>query len=407
MFTAHVNNVRSQMGFRYLNPGENRQLSNIVETLALTCGIQTPKIGIIETNARNAFACGLHANNAVVVVTRGLLDALTRDELEAVIAHEITHIVNGDIRLIAAANVMMSCLEFANKKNPFVMRSWWRFLFVPIMPAIFIFSEVMKRASGFALDLGKVSRLVIASSREYIADAEAVRLTHKPEALISALRRIENLSTIDGLAPENDAMMIDGATMGSYATHPTIAERIAVLAKLAGVSVASGIKVEEVSAPVEFGKIPAFSPKVSVWRRLNRYLDGVDAKEAAKEAARPKSLFERVKAEKPVNKIEAVVNMVRPWLPVAFLCYLGLISFTNLVPLGRSEVATRQADGTYVRKGVQLSAAEYQKMKRDMKFTPVSILDNAPSKLRQEPSQNATTPNGLRGRSFEEDEGAL
>jgi hypothetical protein len=77
------------------------------------------------------------------------------------------------------------------------------------------------------------------------------------------------------------------------------------------------------------------------------------------------------------------------------------------VPLGRSEVATRQADGTYVRKGVQLSAAEYQKMKRDMKFTPVSILDNAPSKLRQEPSQNATTPNGLRGRSFEEDEGAL
>ena len=129
-FSAHVETVRAQLGFRYLERRDDPRLFVLAETLALTAGVLTPKIGLIETSARNAFACGLNANNAVIVVTRGLRNALNEDELEAVIAHEITHIVNNDIRLIAAANVMMSSLTTISRKNPFILKSWWRFIFI-------------------------------------------------------------------------------------------------------------------------------------------------------------------------------------------------------------------------------------------------------------------------------------
>jgi len=82
--------------------------------------------------------------------------------------------------------------------------------------------------------MARVSRLLISSSREFVADAEAVRLTHNPAALVSALRRIEGRSAVAGLSAQADAMMIDGAVEGPLASHPSIAERIAVLTRLSG-----------------------------------------------------------------------------------------------------------------------------------------------------------------------------
>ncbi|RAI25928.1 M48 family metalloprotease, partial [Rhodoplanes serenus] len=82
------------------------RLVSIVERLAITAGVPVPRVALIETEARNAFACGIDADSAVVVATRGLVEALDDDELAAVVAHEITHIKNGDICLMAAANVL-------------------------------------------------------------------------------------------------------------------------------------------------------------------------------------------------------------------------------------------------------------------------------------------------------------
>lgn len=407
LFTEHVNTVRQQLHFRYIDKSENRRLATIIETLALTAGIQSPRFGIIETSARNAFACGLDARDAVIVVTRGLLDTLSHDELEAVIAHEITHIVNGDIRLIAAANVMVSCLEFANRKNPFVMRSWWRFLFIPIFPVVLLISGFIKWVAGFALDLGKVSRLVISTSREYVADAEAVRLTHKPEALISALLRIENRSAIDGLRPENDAMMIDGATMGAYASHPTIAERVAVLAKLAGISGAHTEAPPQKEPIVEPNQIQPLQRKASLWRRFNDYLDRVDAREAAREAVKPKSLFERVKIVGPPSKSQTFAKIAKFGGAGIVLFYFISATFFSMGPIGRAEVATSQSDGTFMRHGVVLTAGEYKKMKYDMRFAPVSILQDAPTELRSHPIKAETTRDGLRGLSLTNEAGRL
>ena len=93
---------------------------------------------------------------------------------------------------------------------------------------------VMMFLRRLAVDGSHLTRLLIASAREFIADAEAVRLTQNPAALVSALRRIEGRSVIPGLAAGQDAMMIDGAHEGAFATHPTIAERVAAIVSVTG-----------------------------------------------------------------------------------------------------------------------------------------------------------------------------
>jgi Zn-dependent protease with chaperone function len=102
------------------------------------------------------------------------------------------------------------------------------------MPAILMLVLFAGALSKAALTLARVSRLLLSTSREYIADAEAVRLTHNPGALISALRKIDGRSEVEGVDVAVDAMMIDGLVEGPYATHPSIAERIATLLALSG-----------------------------------------------------------------------------------------------------------------------------------------------------------------------------
>jgi Zn-dependent protease with chaperone function len=233
-FFLHVRLVRVDAAFYYVYRGSHPRLCNIVETLAIGAGLPFPKIGVIETEACNAFACGISQSSAVVVVTSGLLEALDDDELTAVIAHEIAHIRNGDIQLMAAANVMLRSLLYLQQNCMLRIADFRQIILIVIVPPFLVLFLVGAFVSGFALLLARVSRLMISSSRELIADAEAVRMTHNPAALVSALRRIEGFSKVPGIGPETDAMMIDGATVGALATHPTISERIDILTRLAG-----------------------------------------------------------------------------------------------------------------------------------------------------------------------------
>jgi Zn-dependent protease with chaperone function len=232
--SRHVATVRATVEYVEVERRRDPRLVNIVDGLAIAAGLPLPKVGLIESPARNAFACGLSPSSAVVVVTRGLLEALDDDELKAVVAHEIAHIRHGDIRLMAAANVLMENLLLVQGKNLLRLAGWKQVVIVVLMPPILVLFLLAGLVTNVALTLARVSRLLISSSREFVADAEAVRLTHDPAALISALRRIDGRSAVPGLAPQADAMMIDGAVEGPYATHPTIGERIAVLARLSG-----------------------------------------------------------------------------------------------------------------------------------------------------------------------------
>jgi len=235
----HVRTVRRRMDFRFVDDQDEPRLCRIVEPLAIAAGLPTPYVGVIDSPALNAFACGIRQKDAVLVFTRGLIDGLDDDELAAVAAHEIVHIVNGDIRLIAATNVCLDTLNLLQTR-PSTQRvkrihaactlPILAYL-LPIMVVLFLVVMFLRR---LAVDGSHLTRLLIASAREFIADAEAVRLTQNPAALASALRRIEGRSVIPGLAPGQDAMMIDGAHEGAFATHPTIAERVAAIISVTG-----------------------------------------------------------------------------------------------------------------------------------------------------------------------------
>jgi Zn-dependent protease with chaperone function len=234
----HVRTVRRRTDFRFVDDHDEPRLCRIVEPLAIAAGV-APYVGVIDSPALNAFACGIRQQDAVLVFTRGLIDGLDDDELAAVAAHEIVHILNGDIRLIAATNVCLDTLKLLQPRpSPQRMKRISQAFALPLaaltLPLMVVLVLVVMFLRRLAVDGSHLARLLIASAREFIADAEAVRLTQNPAALVSALRRIEGRSVIPGLAAGQDAMMIDGAHQGAFATHPTIAERIAAIISVTG-----------------------------------------------------------------------------------------------------------------------------------------------------------------------------
>jgi Zn-dependent protease with chaperone function len=234
----HVRTVRRRTEFRFVDDSDEPRLCRIVEPLAIAAGV-APYVAVIDSPALNAFACGIRQQDAVLVFTRGLIDGLDDDELAGVAAHEIIHIVNGDIRLIAATNVCLDTLKLLQARpSPQRMQRVVRACMLPFamvaMPLVTVLILVVMFLRRLAVDGSHLARLSIASAREFIADAEAVRLTQNPAALVSALQRIEGRSVIPGLAAGQDAMMIDGAHEGAMATHPTIAERVAAIIAVTG-----------------------------------------------------------------------------------------------------------------------------------------------------------------------------
>ena len=259
-YDRYCDDMEEAIGFGMMPIGSQR-LRRAVEEMAVTAGIPCPRVAMIESSALNAFACGTKPENSVVVATRGLIDALDDRELRAVVAHEITHIKNGDIRFMASAHVLFGIMDGIGKLNKFKLRSTgfrWRTLF---MPALYILPAMASMAAGLAYMIGRATRSGVSLAREFIADAEAVRLSQDAGALVSALRKVEGRSKVDGLHPQFEAMMIDGAARGANPTHPPIAERIAALVRLAGPSAAETY----VSGPITpaargFGRRGAASP---------------------------------------------------------------------------------------------------------------------------------------------------
>jgi Zn-dependent protease with chaperone function len=235
-----VGGVKKAVGFRYVDHADEPRFCRILEPLTIAAGIATPFAAVIDSPARNAFACGVRANHMVVVATRGLIDSLDDDELGAVLAHEVMHIKNKDTMLLASANTFMATLMLAQGFRRLKFDDWRQMIGMVLMPVLIPIYLLMSFLTQIALRIGYSSRAAIGSAREMIADAEAVRLTKNPAALVSALRKIEGNSRIESLGVAEEAMMIDGATAGPLATHPTIDERIAALARTTGSMIFTG-----------------------------------------------------------------------------------------------------------------------------------------------------------------------
>jgi Zn-dependent protease with chaperone function len=237
-FWWHEKLVRRQTGFRYVSKRDEPRLHRIAEPLVIAAGLPEPRLAVIESRALNAFACGLDQKSAVVVVTRGLLDGLDDDELAAVVAHELIHIKNGDLRLMAAATVCQRSMAVVYNQGSWGDQKYREasalVLSMGLMPALFILFVVLSFLRHSALHFGFVTRTLISKAREFIADSEALRLTQDPAALVSALQKIDGRSELECLTTESDSMMIDGPSTGVFATHPTIAERVAAIVVMTG-----------------------------------------------------------------------------------------------------------------------------------------------------------------------------
>lgn len=222
---------------------ENPRLYRLMENLCISRGLAVPRLAIIETDALNAFASGVNEKQYSITVTRGLLDALDDAELEGVLAHELTHIRNGDVRLMIVAVLIAGVVSFFGE----MMVRGQRFSNVQVTHRG---SDSEGRGSGkgaavligiailiIAWFLSVVIRFALSRSREYLADAGAVELTKNPDAMISALLKISGRADIEGVPSGVMDMCIenDPDDFGDiFATHPSIAKRVNALQAYAG-----------------------------------------------------------------------------------------------------------------------------------------------------------------------------
>lgn len=247
-------------GAKKVDRQSEQRLWNILEALCISRGITMPRLRIIETDARNAFASGVRKNQYAITVTRGLLNALDDKELEAVLAHELTHIENRDVQLLVIAAVFVGIISLVGDllvRSPRLLFSGSRSgggssggsgsssrsssrssgtgkgggggLIILILIAVAIF--LVARLLAIAL------RLAMSRKREFLADAGAVELTKNPDAMISALRKIAGHSEIAAPAQVQE-MFLDHPRAkgfaGWLASHPSIEDRVANLVRFGG-----------------------------------------------------------------------------------------------------------------------------------------------------------------------------
>ncbi len=230
--------VLSLAGARPADHDSNTELYHLVENLSITAGLPMPKIYIIEDNAPNAFATGRDKKHAVVAVTTGLLSILNKNELEGVIAHELSHIGNRDILLQSVVVVLVGMIAIL---SDMFVRS--RLVFgnrdnnkgggiIALVGLIFIILSPI---------IASLIQLAISRQREYLADSSGALLTRYPEGLASALEKISAYPGLLKRASNATAHLYISNPFGAKAskglaslfmTHPPVESRVAKLREM-------------------------------------------------------------------------------------------------------------------------------------------------------------------------------
>jgi heat shock protein HtpX len=239
--TAMINAATSS---HTLSRTDNMRVYNLTENLCMSVGMSMPKLRIIESDALNAFASGLNEKNYTVTLTRGIIDTLDDEELEGVIAHELMHIRNHDVKLLIISIVFVGIFSFVMQ---FALRSmFWgntsssnkkdndkggavAMLVIVVLAAVAYFLSIL-------------FKLALSRKREYLADSGAAEMTKKPLALASALEKISGNSHIESVknadveqlyidnTPQKNAVSnVFSGIANLFSTHPPIEKRIAYL----------------------------------------------------------------------------------------------------------------------------------------------------------------------------------
>jgi len=274
-YKFHQSMIDAMTGATEVSRTDEPRLYNLLENLCISRGITMPKLRIADDDALNAFATGLNEKQYSITVTRGLIGALNDQELEAVLGHELTHIRNGDVRMLVIALVIAGVISFFGE---LVFRIFFQNAFYGGFGRRRSSDDGDKKGGGAVIAiviaialivvawvLSIVIRFALSRQREYLADSGSVELTKNPDAMISALRKIENRGE---LASANSAVMemcIDNPRVGFaniFDTHPSVDKRVAALVQYAGGHDPGPLAIEAPEAPAQ---IPGEAPPPGPW----------------------------------------------------------------------------------------------------------------------------------------------
>jgi len=230
---------------RLANSREDKLFTSVAENLCIGAGLPRPKLYVIEDSAPNAFATGRDPDHAVICATTGLLDKLNRTELEGVIAHELTHIKNYDIRLMSLVSVMVGLVALL--ADWFLRMSWHSGRDRDTKEGNGLAALILVLGLIFAILsplIAQLIQLAISRRREFMADAGGVSVTRQPQGLISALEKISqdhepleaankataHLYIVNPFKDKSGRAVEKLASL--FNTHPPMAERIAALQKM-------------------------------------------------------------------------------------------------------------------------------------------------------------------------------
>jgi heat shock protein HtpX len=246
-YKFHQSMIDAVTGGREVTRAEQPRLYNLLENLSISRGIPMPKLKVMDSPALNAFATGMNEKQYSITVTSGLLASLDDAEVESVLGHELTHIRNGDVRMMVIAVIIAGVIGFFAELFFRILFNWggsWRssrssssdgdskgkggFILAIIIAVALI-------AVAWALSL--MIRFALSRRREFLADAGSVELTKNPDAMISALRKIENRGELPGATSAVMEMCVDNPREGFadlFATHPPVDARVTALVRYAG-----------------------------------------------------------------------------------------------------------------------------------------------------------------------------
>ena len=240
-FFAHQSIISASVKSRALTQSEEPRAYNMLENLCISRGMTMPHLNVIETEQMNAFASGIRDKNYQITLTRGLMNNLDDAELNAVIAHELSHIRHKDVRMLIIAIIFVGIFAFVGES---VVRGLFRtnlgrtdhhrrsgagnagaliFFGLAVVAVTYIFAVLI--------------RFTLSRKREYMADAGAVELTKDPDAMIRALEKISGKAVLHNVPDEIREMSLHNPRIGiagAFATHPPIDKRIDAIVKFGG-----------------------------------------------------------------------------------------------------------------------------------------------------------------------------
>lgn len=243
-FGSYYFSDRIVLGISGARPADRKKEFNfytVTENLAIAKGLPKPKLYVIEDSAPNAFATGRDPEHAVICATTGILEKLSRTELEGVLAHELSHIRNYDIRLMSIVSVLVGMIALLG--DWFLRMTWHGRSNDRDNKAGAIFLAVGLVFAILSPFIAQIIQLAISRRREFMADAGAVEITRQPDGLISALKKISadhepleaankataHLYIVNPFKGGHGAI---GWFAGLFNTHPPISERIKILEQM-------------------------------------------------------------------------------------------------------------------------------------------------------------------------------